>query len=342
MNIPSISPFSQGQSSPYKKLTTAERFDTAEYRLYSGNNFTSSDMRVLARSPLNGSPVLLGTLSMLSYSVHRDKFPVVSLGMRGTRGFTRGHRTIAGSLAFQSIDTDAFFRLTKAMAETIGRNDSQYILADELPPFDVIVTAINEEGGSSVFGLFGLTILDFGTSFALEQLIPNETYSFIAAKVSAPRPAYEYTGNSLVSIGEEEVVINFEGDRAIDSLGTFESMMGSGFVSSPLSLKEIQERIEGSKNLAADTADKLDNMNPYPSRLDVQKRTLNEKYALAEATQTQNLENLRIIEGIMATIPTNSIYYEELSAMADTATKNAENAALLMDQIYSELQTLGQ
>lgn len=341
MNIPSISPFSQGQQS-YGKLTTAERFDTAEYRLYSGNNFTSSDMRVLARSPLNGSPVLLGTLSMLSYSVHRDKFPVVSLGMRGTRGFTRGHRTIAGSLAFQSIDTDAFFRLTKAMAETIGRNDSQYILADELPPFDVIVTAINEEGGSSVFGLFGLTILDFGTSFALEQLIPNETYSFIASKVSAPRPAYEYTGNSLVSIGQEEVVINFEGDRAADSLGTFESMVGSGFVSSPLSYNDIKERLKGAVTLPADTKDELDEISPYPSRIEVQRRTLNEKYALAVLAKEQYDKDKVTLENLMSTLPTDSIYYEELSAILVTLNKNIDNTDILINNIHTELQTLGQ
>lgn len=201
------------------------RFDLAEYAFYSSNNFTPCDMRVLASSPQNGTPILLGTLAMLSYSVHRDKFPVVSLGMRGTKGFTKGHRTIAGSLSFQSIDTDAFVKMTRPLARMWGRNDSSYILADELPPFDVIVTAINEEGGSSVFGLFGITLLDFGASFALDQLIPSETYSFAASRATAPRPAYEKVEKSLGIQTTPIVRSAMQADKGVDSYGNFETIL---------------------------------------------------------------------------------------------------------------------
>lgn len=210
-----------------KQQTPDKRLDAMEHQFFAGNNFTPCDMRVLARSPQQGEPILLGTLSMLSYSSHRDKFPVVSLGMRGVRGFTRGHRTIAGSLAFQSIDTGAFHKMVKAIAQMWGRKDTSYILADELPPFDVVVTSINEEGGSSVFSIYGVGILDFGTSFTLDQLIPNETYSFAATTVSTPQAAYDVYGNTLNETPDRILRNAIRADKLRDSAGNFETIISS-------------------------------------------------------------------------------------------------------------------
>jgi hypothetical protein len=180
----------------YGDIETPERrFEAAETLFHSGHSFTPADMRVTIRTPLAGEPILLGTLATLSFSSHRDKFPVVSLGRRGVKGFTYGHRTIAGSLAFLTLDTDAFVRLSREFAQAIGwARTSQYILADELPPFDVIATLVNEEGQSSTFSLFGVTVLDFGSSYTIDQIQVMESYSFMARSISMPRSMPELAG----------------------------------------------------------------------------------------------------------------------------------------------------
>jgi hypothetical protein len=150
--------------------------------------FSPADMHFTIRSPLKGDPIPLGTIAMVTHSTHRDKFPVVSMGRRGINGFTVGHRMIAGSLAFLTLDTDAFERLSSEYSILIGwEGASHHILADELPPFDINIISINEKGDSSHFSIFGATLIDFSSSYHIDQIQIMETYSFMARGMTAPR-----------------------------------------------------------------------------------------------------------------------------------------------------------
>ena len=305
MNIPLLTSYNLPPNKP--NATAADKLEYAEYQFYSGNNFTPADMRVLARIPQQGEPLLLGSLAMLSYSVHRDKFPVVSLGVRGTKGFTRGHRTIAGSLSFQSIDTDAFARMSKAMARSWGRNDSQYILADELPPFDIIVTAINDQGGSSVFGIYGVSILDFGTSFTLEQLIPSETYSFAATMVSAPRPGYEIA--NLSEVADQLSRTAFQAQQRADAAGNFEIIMSPAknyTASTPLLQSEVANRAIHPPNETAISAELKKGLDDSMSNslADTKADYLEEFTTKKEAIDQQKAAVEQAIASIQATYPT--------------------------------------
>jgi hypothetical protein len=168
---------------------------------FSKNNnppvFSPADMSFTIRSPLKGDPIPLGTLAMLTHSTHRDRFPVVSMGRRGINGFTTGHRMIAGSLAFLTLDTDAFERLSFEYSELIGwQGASQHILADELPPFDIQVLSVNEHGDSSSFQIFGVILVDFSSTYHIDQIQIMETYSFMARGMTAPRGLHLTLGNS--------------------------------------------------------------------------------------------------------------------------------------------------
>jgi hypothetical protein len=154
-------------------------------------SFSPADMRVVVHSPVTRTPFELGTLAMLSYSSHRDKFPVVSLGRRGIRGFTSGHRTVAGSLAFQTFNYNAFIELNKEyFSKIVKSGDLEYILPDELPPFDIHVLFVNEDGQGSFFKVFGVTLLDFGSTFSVDQILMMESYSFMARGLSSASPVF--------------------------------------------------------------------------------------------------------------------------------------------------------
>ena len=88
-------------------------------------------------------PVELGNIQTISYSVHREKFPVRCLGKVYPKAYTRGPRTIAGSFIFTILREQALSDLLNAglnfynTGVTTG-NDSAYpelstILVDQLP-----------------------------------------------------------------------------------------------------------------------------------------------------------------------------------------------------------------
>lgn len=136
-------------------------------------------------TPLAGQPLKFGTLSMLSVSTHRDKFPVSSLSSVGPKGYTYGHRTIAGTLAFNTFHRDAFERVLHA---TEGSWRVDHIHPDELPPFDVLIVMANDAGEMSIARLLGVTLLDSGRTYSLEQITLTETYSYMALDMTPFEP----------------------------------------------------------------------------------------------------------------------------------------------------------
>jgi hypothetical protein len=133
----------------------------------------------------------LGTLNMLSISTHRDKFPVTALGKIRVKGFTAGHRTCGGTMVFSSFDRTVWHRMVMA-AEGSNKNPKpldprgssnrplEMFLPDELPPFDISVTFVNEAGTVSYTGVLGVSILDEGETYSIDNISVMETYSYMA------------------------------------------------------------------------------------------------------------------------------------------------------------------
>jgi hypothetical protein len=133
----------------------------------------------------------LGTLNMLSISTHRDKFPVTALGKIRVRGFTAGHRTCGGTMVFSSFDRTVWHRMVMATEDRdkkpkpldprgSSNRPLEMFLPDELPPFDISVTFVNEAGTVSYTGVLGVSILDEGETYSLDNISVMETYSYMA------------------------------------------------------------------------------------------------------------------------------------------------------------------
>lgn len=122
-------------------------------------------------------PLILGELQTISYSTHRENFPVRWLSHTNPAGFVKGPRTIAGSLIFTVFNNYAFYRL-KHFQTAIGKG--LYPLADMLPPFDVVLTFANETGTFSKMKIYGITITDEGGTMSIDDLIVEQTYTFMA------------------------------------------------------------------------------------------------------------------------------------------------------------------
>lgn len=144
--------------------------------------FTATDINVLLRMP-EGPVRALGNLAAVSISTHRDSFFVTSLSSVGVKGFTQGHRTIAGTLIFHTIDRGAFnYKLnTNVTQSTIYKGEVLGLPhPDGLPLFDIYITYVNDVGMAAYESLIGVRILDFGKTISLENLHPMESYSYMA------------------------------------------------------------------------------------------------------------------------------------------------------------------
>jgi hypothetical protein len=156
---------------------------------YKFNSYSGVDITAQMLVPGEAKPLVLGDLSTISYSIHRENKPVRMLGSVNPKGWLRGPRTIAGSMIFTNFDKYTFYRLKKFKDPMMS---GYYPLADMLPPFDIVVSFANEYGNFSRLRIFGVNIVDEGST----DLVTESTYTFMARGIQpmidyVPRELYE-------------------------------------------------------------------------------------------------------------------------------------------------------
>lgn len=164
--------------------------------------FSGADIRALVQIPRATTPYELGTLSQLSIQSHRDKFPVTGLGRQHVRGFTRGHRTVAGTLCFSSLDRHGLTRVAETLSPaSSGSLILEVLQLDELPPFDITVVMVNEYGEAQFTGLLGVEVLDSGVNLTIDDLALNTTYSYMAQRWVPLQPLGHSTPEAALQRG---------------------------------------------------------------------------------------------------------------------------------------------
>lgn len=160
-------------------------------------SFSGADI-VATVTPYGGKPIVFGEIQTLSYSIYRPTAPVYTLGRINPSGVVRGQRTIAGSLIFTVFDR----HVLKSVIESFnfsggGRGrDNKYnfsasdllemkrnMKTDEMPPFDINITFLNEAGNSSTLNLYGVHILTEGQTMSIEDMITENTMQYIAMDI---------------------------------------------------------------------------------------------------------------------------------------------------------------
>jgi hypothetical protein len=160
--------------------------------------------------------VPIGELSGITWSVTREKAPVYTMGSPNPRSFSRGKRGIAGSLIFTVFDRPALYNMLDhhAGSESIrywtrshnilpgavgdaGMDkkhrgivpiESQDVsvrsgvpyYADQIPPFNVTITFLNEYGQAAVRSIYGLEVLNEGSGASMDDIVIEETMTFVA------------------------------------------------------------------------------------------------------------------------------------------------------------------
>jgi len=157
----------------------------------------------------NGTVV--GELQAITYSVTREKAPIYVMGDPNPKSFSRGKRGIAGSLVFTVFDRDSLHGLkqtanvyahglnstalpegeVKAVHEQAAsvdgmnpqvawKNKRKPIFSDEIPPFDITINFLNENGQAAKMTLYGVEILNEGMGMSIDDITTEKACTFIA------------------------------------------------------------------------------------------------------------------------------------------------------------------
>lgn len=156
---------------------------------------------------------VIGELQGVSYSVTREKAPIYTMGSADPRSFSRGKRGIAGTLVFTIFDRNALLEVFRGMEDKSGwffahdtdvqkRNnedakgaqvwqdvntDNSWQAAwypDQIPPFDIVLTAANEYGQVAQMGIRGVEILNEGSGMSIDDIVTEQSMTFVAREIS--------------------------------------------------------------------------------------------------------------------------------------------------------------
>jgi hypothetical protein len=138
----------------------------------------------------------LGSLHTLSYSSFREKFAVRTLGRIQAKTYTRGPRTIAGSLVFNVLQSQELMRLLKVrvfdeegrpeitkVVDKENQDDPRTVMVDQLQPFNLLLLFANEFGSYSALHLLDIDINAEGQEMSIDNIVTHNSMNFYAKEM---------------------------------------------------------------------------------------------------------------------------------------------------------------
>lgn len=140
-----------------------------------------------ARTALEKYFFPIASSSTLSYSTFREKVAVRRLGEEFAQFYTKGPRTIAGTMiftVFNQFEFDSFISVMNSALQTTysaaGLNVPQIVLLDQIPPFNLMVVLTNEYGAINVMNLFDVEFNSEGQQHSIHEMSIDKTVNFYA------------------------------------------------------------------------------------------------------------------------------------------------------------------
>lgn len=143
-------------------------------------SFSGTDTLAFIMMP-GSSPVVIGSLTTISYSMYRNKKPVINIGRTNINGVTRGSRIFAGTMIFTLINQHWLKELQEQLDWLKGFDE---LKVDELPLFDIMIVSANEYGNVVSMYIYGIDFTDEAQTISVEDLFTENTFSFVARDIS--------------------------------------------------------------------------------------------------------------------------------------------------------------
>lgn len=172
--------------------------------VYKGNkistyyqSFSGTDTLVFILLP-GCYPAFIGSLTTISYSMYRNKKPVINIGRTNINGVTRGSRIYAGTMIFTLINQH-WLRELQYEEGIDWLNKYHDMKVDELPLFDIMIISANEYGNAVQMYIWGVDMTDEAQVISVEDLFTENTFSFIARDITEFNKINAFTGQSSFS-----------------------------------------------------------------------------------------------------------------------------------------------
>lgn len=108
-------------------------------------SFSAAEMGVRAKfSNTNGIYHEIMELHGITFSTHRDQYPVTRMGSMRPLAHVGGFRTSAGEMEVENMNHSGLSALVNELSSAINV-DPDYVRYDMLPPLDVLVSISNED-----------------------------------------------------------------------------------------------------------------------------------------------------------------------------------------------------
>lgn len=153
----------------------------------------NNEIKALIKTPTSK---VLAELQTISWSTHRDKAPVRTLGAVYPRSYVRSGRTVAGSMVFTTFYEHVLHELLDlnlgvTNTGTSDRDLFRYTtnLIDQVPPIDISIIGSNEYGAVSHMGLYGVEFVQDGGTFSIEDIFSESVVQYVARDIDPMRIA---------------------------------------------------------------------------------------------------------------------------------------------------------
>lgn len=175
----------ESESNEQKKNANSSNLDRVKdtYESFSGCDMVCSISISLPGEKTSIANIVVGYLQTLSYSIHQDKTPVRNIGNMNAKDYTFGPRTIAGSLVFALFNKHWMFDLMELYRQKANISTANHFLVDEMPPFDITITAANEYGRKARMALYGVRLMNEGMVLSINDLYTENTYQYVATNI---------------------------------------------------------------------------------------------------------------------------------------------------------------
>lgn len=160
------------------------------------DHFTFIDATVLVS--IGNVVAEVKNLESISYSIHRGKQQVRKFGQTYATDIARGSRTVSGSMVFLEGHESPLrpiypsYLIPKDM-EFINATNIKLqptLLPDQLPPMDMIIVWQNEYGWAKAMFLYGIEIVDEGSSRTTRDMVEEVVFQYIATDMDLPKRVY--------------------------------------------------------------------------------------------------------------------------------------------------------
>lgn len=154
--------------------------------------FSGADIMIIISVPFTSSAFpnagtnykVSAEIQTLTVSSTTSVLPVRRCGEARPKAYTRGARTFAGSMVFTITDNDPFKEIFKIDSQNNSMITDESWHIDQMPPFDIIILANNELGGVAAQIIHNIRIVNWGTTYSVDDMYTEYTYSYIAEHVT--------------------------------------------------------------------------------------------------------------------------------------------------------------